>query len=828
MQDNTHNDYTTFREENSSIDLKKILEVIWGMRWLIVISVAACLLLAYCYNRVTRTRYTANSKILLVTKGSNSADMLAITDMINGTANSKVTNEMEILRSKSMMQKVVEELGLNYTYIKNRAVKQIYFYRNNPFGVMIDSTENFANPPTCVITFIPQDENTFTISKLVVGNAKYPYEDRTYTFGEEFQIGGHNVAVQRTHLGAFEAGDKYTISMVPSYVTAKALVKNLTVTGSLKMNERSEVINLTYNDVIPKRAENILDWLVIKYNEDARDFSSRATSNTIDFLNERLGIIEDELGGIESRFQSYRRSNTVVDVNSQSQLTLSTDAKYEEQLNAIDVQIELLSIIKEYVNSMDNGLTIIPANIGITDVGLNATINQFNTLLMERNRMLASSSESNPLVIQADNQLQDLLSSIVSSVRNLEKSYKLQHSNVNQKLREAKVRLSQVPVQQQEISSFERQQKIKEPLYILLQQKKEEAMISLYAISDQSKVIDPAANTAVATAPNRKMIYLLAFLLGFCIPPAIFFLRQAIKSKVEGKLDITSRTQIPILASIPVSDKPGELMKITGREPFEETMRILRSNIRYLGHKVFQVTSSVPGEGKSYISSNLALTLAHTGLRVLLVGIDLRKPQLAKIFHITQHHDEGLVAYLTGHTSDLKAQIVHNAIEKVPTLDVLPAGAIPPNPSELIESKKMGETVEELKTMGYDYIFFDSAPYLPVADATTFNRYVDANIFMLRAGTCDLKFVNDLDEIAQQKQMKNIYIVLNGVDIAARSYGYHYGYGYGHYGYGNNKYGYGYGYGYGDKQKVGQTETQASASSGKSKSFWEKLKFWKR
>ena len=808
MQEHISNEHNS-REDISSIDIKKILNVIWGMRWIILVSVALCLVFAFAYNKLTRTKYTANGKIMLVTKGSNSADMLAITDLITGGANSKVTNEIEILRSKSMMQKVVEELGLNYIYVKNRPLKKIIFYGNNPFDVLIDSTENFANPPKATITFIPEDENSFTISKMMVGDAKYPFEKRRYNFGEDISVGGHNLAIVRTYLGTVENGDKYTISMVPSFTAAKALARNISVSGSLKANERSEVISLSYTDIIPKRAENIIDWLVIKYNEDARSFSSKATSNTIDFLNERLGIIEDELGNIENRFQSYRRSNTVVDVASQSQLTLSTDAKYEEQLNAIDVQSELLSIVKDYVSSMDSGLTIIPANIGITDAGLNATINQFNNLLMERNRMLASSSESNPLVIQADSQLQDLLSSIVSSVRNLEKSYKLQRSNVSQKLREAKSRLSQVPVQQQEISSFERQQKIKEPLYILLQQKKEEAMISLYAVSDQCKVIDPAVNTAVATAPNRRMIMLLGFLLGFLIPPGMFFLRQMIKNKVEGKLDITSRTDIPILASIPYNEYNEDLMQITGRGPFEETMRILRSNIRYLGHKVFQVTSGVPGEGKSYISSNLALTLAHTGLKVLIAGLDLRKPQLAKIFNITHQHDEGLVPFLSGKTTNLANSIVHGA-KGVPTLDILPAGSIPPNPSELIESQRMKEAVDFLRSLDYDYIIFDSAPYLPVADATILNRYVDANIFLLRAGICDLKFVEDLDQLAREKKLHNIYIVLNGVDITSRSYGYHYGYGYGNYGYGKNKYGYGYGYSYGDKKKTLTTEAGTS------------------
>lgn len=814
MTENSHYDSNNLREEESSIDIKKILNVVWGMRYFILITVFASLLFAYFYNRVTRTKYTANSKIVLVTKGSNNADMIAITDIISGHSSSKVTNEIEILHSHSMMQKVVEELGLNYSYTKDRPLKKIIFYGNNPFDVLVDSTEHFATPPAAQITFVPEDEKTFTIKKVLLNGAKYPVEERKYKFGEEIRIGGHYVAIVRSHLGSVDFGDKYTISMSPSYATAKALVNRLTVTGSLKANERSDVIRLTFVDVIPKRAENIIDWLVIKYNEDARIFSSTATSNTIEFLNERLGIIEDELGSIERRFQSYRRSNTVVDVASQSQMTLTTDAKYEEQLNAIDVQIELLSIIKDYVSSMDNGMTIIPANIGITDVGLNATINQFNTLLMERNRMLASSSESNPLVVQADAQLQDLLSSIVSSVRNLEKSYKLQHTNVNQKLREAKSRLSQVPIQQQEISSFEREQKIKEPLYILLQQKKEEAMISLYAISDQCKVVDSAQNTAVPTSPNRKMIYLLAFMLGFILPPGVFFLRQALKTKVEGKLDITNRTDIPLLASIPNNPQGSKLMEVTGRDPFEETMRILRSNVRYLGHKVFQVTSSVPGEGKTYISSNLAMTLAHTGLKVLIVGIDLRKPQLAKIFGIHQHREEGLTPFLAGKTNDLSSSIVHG-VKDVPTLDVLPAGVIPPNPSELIESQRMQVAVDYLKSLNYDYILFDSAPYLPVADATIFNRYVDANIFMLRAGVCDLRFVEDLDKLAREKKLHNVYIVLNGVDIASRSYGYHYGYGYGHYGYGRHKYGYGYGYGYGDKKNVGKSESAANAAGEK-------------
>ncbi|MBR3065499.1 MAG: polysaccharide biosynthesis tyrosine autokinase [Bacteroidales bacterium] len=805
MQENNYTSHN-YHDEEASLDLKKILNVVWGMRWIILASVLLCLLLAWCYNKVTKTRYTANAKIMLVNMKGRS-DLINLSDLISGFENSYIANETEILNSRTLMQRVVEEFGLNYTYEKKRPIKSINYYGNNPFRVLVDSTENFSEPPQMQLFFSPTDSSSFQISKLYMGKNKYPIENKSYKFGEEFAVSDHNFIIEKTHLGKFEPGDTYIITMEPSRNTANRMRKNLSVNAQLKTSSaRSDVINLSYNDVVPRRAEDILDCLIDKYNIDAKEFSSKAVENTIDFLTDRLGVIEDELSTIEGQFQNYRRSNTVVDVASQSQLSLSSDAKYEEQLNAIDVQIELLSIIKDYVGQMDAALMLIPANIGISDTGLNSTINQFNTLLMERNRMVASSSESNPLVIQSDKQLQELLSNIVTSVRNQEKSLSLQRNNINAKLRQSKSRLSAMPSQQLELTRFGRQQQVKEPLYILLQQKKEEALISLYAIADRCKVVDPAHFTAYATAPNRKMIYLLAFLLGFILPPAIFFLRQMLKSKVEGKLDITNRTDIPVLASIPISDHPGQLMEVTGRDPFEETIRILRSNVRYLGHRVFQITSSVPGEGKSYISSNLALSIAHTGFKVLLVGIDLRKPQLAKIFNIRQEHNQGLVPYLVGKTSDLAGSIARG-VNGVATLDVLPAGAIPPNPSELIESDKMERTVNELKAMNYDYILFDSSPYLPVADATTFNRYVDANIFMLRAGVCELRFVEDLDETVRDKKLKNVYIVLNGVDIKARSYGYHYGYGYGHYGYGKNKYGYGYGYGYGDKKKVGQAET---------------------
>ena len=755
--------------------------------------------------------------------GSTEAALLK--DITGITKTSKADNEMAILRSRTLMQRVVEQRGLNYTYGRYRVVKPIiYDLDASPFVLTYDGVENYPNPANAEIRFVPVDSMHFRIKSVRLKQGEYPYENREYAFGEEISLWEHSFSIRPTGVYPFDYGKVFTIRMCSSELKAKFLMRNLMISSvGGKSYQQSDIIALSYNDILPKRCEAILDALVYQYNEDARAFRNKSTNNTIAFLDERLQSISKELGQIEGQYQKYRRSNTVVDVTAQSSLSLTTDQQYEAELNKVNLQIELLGIIRDYIEHMNNARTVIPANIGIADTGLNATINQYNTLVMERNRMAASSSESNPLVISADTQINELLVSIRASVKNLEKSYAMQKTNIQKKLQEGKRRISNIPEQQLALSTFERQQQIKEPLYILLQQKREEAMIALYSISDQCKIVDPAINTARPTAPSKKMILMLALLLGLIIPPSFFYLKQALRISVDGKTDIVTRTSLPVIASIPLTKKSDQLIRPNGRDPHEEAIRVLRSNFRYYPYRVYQVLSSSPGEGKTYISANIATSLAHAGKKVLLVGVDLRKPRLGQIFGIKEH-THGVVSYLIHRTDEIES-LIHHDMSGINGLDVVFAGSVPPNPSELIESERMKEFIERVKQLPYDYIIFDSSPYLPVADSVVINSYVDANLLVVRSGVTALKFVSELDTIVENGKLKNVAIVLNGIDMASHTYGYSNGYGYGHYGYGGygnrGTYGYGYGYGYGfDEAKLSKKMAPDTLK--------ERILFWRK
>lgn len=786
-----------FREEESSIDIKSILGVVWGMKCWILLCLAVCMIIAYCYIKATRTQYTSNATIMLVNQDNTSVPSeLAVLSEITGTSGvNKVANEVVILQSRPLMQKVVEELDLNYSYYKSRQFKKIEYYGSRPFNLTYIKRAPEASIPSVHIVFEPKDSVYYRISSITVQDNEYPMEDKNYRYSDTIPLLGGGFYIEPAAIPC-EYGDKYEVSFCDPSVKAKSLARSLTVS----YDKTNDIIQLSCKSTIPARGEDMLNTLINKYNEEARLFNNKATTNTLTFLDERLALIERELGSIDTKYQDFRRSNTLIDVASQSQITLTTDEKYQAMLSEVDVQLSLLSIVKEYVYSMGNEKKVIPANIGITDIGLNNTIDQFNKMVMERNRMVANSSTSNPLVISADNQISELLSSIDVSVKNLDKSYKIQRNSIEDQISQGKKKLSAMPGQQLELTQFSRQQEIKEPLYILLQQKREEAMISLFSISDQSRIIESATGTSVPTSPNKKMVYAMAIILGFIMAPCYFFLTQAFKTTIDGKKDVTDRTNIPILASIPITNSADKLMRMASRNPVAEAMRMLRSNLRYTGQTVFQVTSSLPEEGKSFISTNLAIALAHVGKKVLLLGADLRKPRLRKMFGVERDRNKGVVPYIIGLNGNLESSIYHNCAD-IDNLDVLFSGPVPPNPSELLESDKMSELMNALRGMNYDYIIIDSSPYLPVADATTVDRYVDANIFVLRAGVADLKFIKELDNISKDGKLKNIALVLNGVDTKSRAYGYYYGYGYGRYGYGNKGGGYGYGYGYGDKPK---------------------------
>lgn len=789
---------------DSNLDISNILSVVWGLRWWTVIAIAAALVIAFCYIKITRVQYSASATIMVVNRDNIGSAEVAILNEITGMNKvNKAVNEMEMLRSQSLMVRTVEKLGLCYSYVKARRIKPIiYDLGSSPYVCLYDGIENNPDPVGATISFIPRDSASFTLKSINISSVKgeYPFEDKVYAYGEQIPVFDHFFSIELTGIGGLEYGDVYQIEMVPSYQRAKQMRKQLMVdTEGKKELNRSDIISLKFSDILPKRCEFILNSIIDEYNNDARAFRNKATANSITFLDERLADISRDLGRIEGQYQDYRKDNTAIDVIQQSQIAITRGEKYEDQLNEVLLQMELVGIISDYVDHMGSNPTVIPANIGINDTGLNSTITAYNTLVMERNRMASNSSDSNPLVVQADQQIQEYLAGIRTSIKNVKNTNNIQKRNIEDKIKEGRKRMTDIPDQQLALANLERQQKIKEPLYVLLQQKREEAMIALYSVVDQCKVIDSADHTATPTSPNTRQIYLVAFLLGFCVAPGIFFARQFLRITINGKSDITSRSKLPVLATIPKIENADSIIRVNGREPFEEAFRVMRSSFRYSGHRVYQIVSATPHEGKTFISANICAALAHTGKKVLLIGADLRKPRLDRMFSISQR-TESLVSYLIKRTDDVRSLVIHD-VKGIANLDVILAGSVPPNPSELLESDRMKQFADEVRSWSeYDYIFYDSCPYLPVADAVSVNNFVDANIFVVRAGVCPIKFIGELDDIAKEK-LRNVSIVLNAVDIESRSYGYYNGYGYGHYGYGGKSYGYGkghsYGFGYG-------------------------------
>lgn len=794
------------KKADDSLDISAVLSVVWGLRWWTVLIVAICMICAFCYIKVTRVKYTAHASIMLVNRDNiGSAEVSILNDITGMSKTNKAINEIEILKSQGLMQRVVETLGLSYTYQKNRKIKPIiYDLGSSPILCVFDGIDNNPNPTSCTVTIIPVDSVSYSIHNVMVSGSEYPLEGKVYRFGEQVQLFNHFFSIEKTGVSSLEIGAEYLIKMSPSYQVARSMTGRLVVNTDAKKDfSRTDIISFSYTDIFPKRTEVVLNTLIDEYNKDSREFRNKANANAIAFLDERLATISNELGSIEGDYQSYRKSNVLVDVAAQSSISLSSGEKYESKLNEVMLQLQLLGIITEQISKMGESPAVLPSNIGISDQGLSSSIVSYNTLVMERNRMAANSSDSNPLVQQADSQISEYLSSIRASVRSLERSYKVQINSLKSNLRSSRKRMTDIPEQQLALSSFERQQKIKEPLFMLLQQKREEAMIALSSVTDQCKIVNSADHTATATSPDTKKIYIIAFLLGFCIAPGIFYLRQFLRVTIDGKVDVTSRCSLPVLASIPLADKPDQLVRMSGREPYEEAFRVLRSNFRYSPHRIYQVVSSSQGEGKTFISSNIAISLAHAGKHVLLVGLDLRKPRLAQLFGIDKHV-HGSVSYLIGHTDDVRS-LISKDVAEIKGLDVIFPGSIPPNPSELLESDRMATFAETIRNFTeYDYILYDSCPFLLVADSVVVNNYVDANLFVMRTGVCPLRFVEELDGIAETK-LKNVSVVINGVDLRSRSYGYYNGYGYGRYGYGRYGYGrYGYGrYGYGHKHPYG-------------------------
>lgn len=536
--------------------------------------------------------------------------------------------------------------------------------------------------------------------------------------------------------------------------------------------------------------------MIAVYNIDTNTEKNEVAQKSADFIEERIGIINNELGTTENELAAFKQRAGLTDLSSDAQLALQESSKYEQQYAENATQINLVTYLRDYINNPDNNDEVIPANVGLSDVNLASAIEKYNNLVVERKRLLRTSSESNPAIINLNTGIEAMRHNVKTTVNSVLKGLQITRNNIDRQSRKYESRISNAPKQEQEFMTISRQQEIKATLYIMLLQKREENAITLAATANNGRIIEEPIPGGIVS-PKGKLIYIIALVIGIGIPISIIYLLNLLRFRIEGHTDVEKLTTVPIIGDIPLTDAgkngtPTIAVRENDNNIMAETFRSLRTNLLFImgdpDKKVILVTSTISGEGKTFMASNLAVSLALLGKKVILVGLDIRKPGLNKIFHLS-HKEKGITQYLAApQSTDLHALIQPSGITS--NLDLLLGGPIPPNPTELLARQSLEDTISTLRKE-YDYIVLDTAPIGMVTDTLILSRVADASIYVCRADythKTDYQLINELQE---HHRLPNLCTVVNGIDMKKKKYGYYYGYGkYGKY-YGlHKKYGY--------------------------------------
>lgn len=794
-----------FEDKEEQIDFKaSLFKYIIRWPWFVA-SVIVCMACAWIYLKQSTPAYNINASILIKDekKGGmlgNEFSGLEDLGLLNPSKN--IDNEIEILQSKSLIKDVVNELGLYIGYTASKGFKTVDLYGASPI----------------LVHYSPKDAELLDAPMLLtVGYQKNGQIEVNVTTGKGSDE-GKTFSKSFTELPAVLSGEKGTITFMPNsqapitedgkleitiqhpLAVAKSYRQALAIEPTSKT---TSVATISISNTNKKRGEDFINKLVEIYNRDANDDKNEVAQNTARFIDERIAIINQELGTTEQELESFKRESGLTDLSSDAKLAIAEKSGYEKLCVENGTQLNLIKYLSDYLNKPENANTTLPVNVGLDDEALTSLISQYNALILERNRLRRASSDSNPVVRRLDSNIDDMHASLLTTINSVYKGLLITKADLDRQAGKYAGQISNAPAQERRFVSIQRQQEIKAGLYLMLLQKREENNIALAATANNAKIIDDALADDVPISPNKKIIYLAALVLGFGIPVAIIYILSLLSYRIEGHSDVERLTRVPVIGDVPLNDS-DEKYAIAVRENdndiMAETFRSLRTNLLFMlgdpDKKVILVTSTTSGEGKTFIASNLAVSLALLGKKVVIVGLDIRKSGLNKVFHIS-HKERGITQYLVApQSTDLRSMIQSSDLSA--NLHILPGGTIPPNPTELLARKSLDDAIELLKK-DYDYVVLDTAPIGMVTDTQLIARVADISVYVCRA---DYTHKNDyqlINELYANKRLPGLCTVINGLDMKKKKYGYYYGYGkYGrYYGYGK-KYGYGYGYGYGD------------------------------
>lgn len=792
-------------EESSSIfNLQFIYSsFIINWKWFLV-SVLICFGIAAIYLRYATPVYRATASILVKddTENRQSRSIKNTATLGIVTNSSGFENELELLKSKSLAIEAVTDLKLYTSYRLEGRVKDHLIYRTQPITVDMDMPHLNTLISNVDVEIERADKSSYNVSVKFFHN------------GKNFETRKEKIilpTVIRTKVGIITlvANGQY-VGMLGSDRKMIATISNPTNVGTSyayglaveALSKTTTIAVLSIQNAIPQRAIDYLRQLSIVYNRQANEDKNALALRTEEFINSRIAKIDNELGNTDGAIESYKRRNNMVSAQSYASNAMDKSSDYEEQLAQASTQIMLLNSIYEDINRPGGQHQTLPSNVGLSDQTATSLINEYNKIVLDRNRLLRTASEMSPAVQAYTSQLDDLMASIKSALLQARRNQELTRSALSERYSKFTGQLSQSPEQERVLTQIGRQQEVKSGLYLMLLQKREENSISIASTADKGKLIDEPSFSG-QVFPNTTRIYLYALLAGLLIPLAFILLMEFVRYRIEGHEDVARLTRLPIVADVAIaSETAKERADIVVHEnknnQMEEVFRSMRTNLQFMlkeNQKVMLFTSTTSGEGKTFVAANVAVSFALLGKKVLLVGLDIRRPRLSQLFEIHNRKD-GITNLLTHDdpsAETIREQIINSGVND--NLDILMAGPIPPNPAEMVARESLDNIFKNLREM-YDYIIVDTAPIGLVTDTMTIARVADLTVYIARADYTPKNSILMLNKLAADEKLPNVSIVINGIDMTKRKYGYAYGYGkYGHYGkYGRySRYGYSYG-----------------------------------
>lgn len=775
----------TEEEEQSSFSFASLYAAfILNWKWFLL-SMIICLGVAAAYLRYETPIYQTTAQILIKEpeKGSSYRNNTLKNTLATGIVNNNegILNEIEIIKSQRLSEQVVKDLKLYVNYKRHGRVNDVMMYKDNYLNVDLDPA-GLKNLIGDIVLDIKRENNTFTVEG-TAGKTEIKQTLRFLPASIKTSVG--TIMFTSNPNASLKDGNAMTAVITSPKKAAVKYASSMSVSNK----EETSIAVITLKDESPSRASDFLKQLAICYNRQANDDKNQVAYRTEEFINSRLEKINAELNSTEGELEAYKKRNRMVELDVNSSAAFANSNEFEKQLATANTQLQLMNELSSYMREPGNKYQVIPSNVGLSDAASTQLIGRYNQVVTERNRLLKTASESSPVVAPLTDELNDLTLSIQRAIGQQRRSLEIQRNSISSQYGQYSGQIQQTPEQERILTQIGRQQEVKSGLYLMLLQKREENSISLAATADKGKLIDDPAFAGMVS-PKHNTVLLIAIIIAILLPSLILYIISLFKYKIEGHDDVAKLTKLPIIADVAVASETAKtkadiVVHENRNNQMEEIFRSMRTNLQFMlkeGEKVVMFTSSTSGEGKTFNAANLAVSFALLGKKVVLVGLDIRKPRLAELFEIKDHH-HGITPLLMHDEPTwemIREQVLPSGVND--NLDLLLAGPIPPNPAELLTRESLDRIINIMRGE-YDFIIIDTAPVGLVTDTMQIGRVSDATVFVCRADYTPKASFDLINGLANDGKLPKMSVVINGIDMSKKKYGYYYGYGrYGKYG----------------------------------------------